>query len=137
SPVRADRFGQIINKYGCPSARNPAVYWSGSQLSGETQDFQRVLNTQGFKQLSYLSPASFHQMPSQAVAQNQMYHGHVLRYSFTDPVRVRDNYRPRRDQIGNNPSKKIFVADGTRFYDPGPQTLDYDASPVSNGVYGS
>jgi len=135
SPLRAERMAQIVNKFGCPSARNQAVPWTGSQMGSEAADFQRIQALTGFRQTSYLSPASFHQYASQAEAQRHLYKGTLLKYSFTTPVRVPDYYRPRRDLLGNNVAKKILVADGTRYLDNG--IIDFDASPKASGVYGA
>jgi prepilin-type N-terminal cleavage/methylation domain-containing protein/prepilin-type processing-associated H-X9-DG protein len=137
SALRAERMSQIVNKFGCPSARNPAVRWTGSQLGSEQGDFDRVQAQSGFRQTSYLSPASFHQFASQGEADRHLYKGTRLKYSHTTPVRIPDRYRPRRDQIGNNMSRKVLAADGTRYYTPGTGIIDFDASPKAVGVYGA
>lgn len=135
SPLRAERMSQIVNRFGCPSARNQAVPWVGSQIPSEQNDFTRIQGLYGFRQTSYLSPASFHQFPSQTEAQRHPYKGVVLKWSHTTPVRIPDRYRPRRDQIGNNAAKKVLVADGTRYLENG--IIDFDASPKAVGVYGA
>jgi prepilin-type N-terminal cleavage/methylation domain-containing protein/prepilin-type processing-associated H-X9-DG protein len=135
APLRAERLSQIVNRFGCPSARHPAVPWSGSSFGTESGDFTRILAQYGFRQTSYLSPASFHQFASQAEAQRNLYKGTLLKYSHTTPVRIPDRYRPRRDQIGNNAAKKILVADGTRYLENG--IIDFDASSKAIGVYGA
>jgi prepilin-type N-terminal cleavage/methylation domain-containing protein/prepilin-type processing-associated H-X9-DG protein len=137
SPVRAERMAQIVNKYGCPTAKSYCVPWSGSNYGGDQSDFVGVQARVGFRQTSYLSPASFHQFGSSDEAGRNRYHGVTLRYSFPDPVRVPDRYRPRRDQVGSQPAKKVVAADGTRFYDPGTGILDFDGSRIGNGVYGA
>jgi prepilin-type N-terminal cleavage/methylation domain-containing protein/prepilin-type processing-associated H-X9-DG protein len=137
SPLRAERMAQIVNDFGCPSARNPAVVWNGSSISSENADFVRVQAQSGYRQTSYLTPASFHQFASSAEANRQKYHGTLLRYSFTTPARVPDYYRPRRDLIGNNPAKKVLAADGTRYYAQDTGIIDFDATPIAVGIYGA
>jgi prepilin-type N-terminal cleavage/methylation domain-containing protein/prepilin-type processing-associated H-X9-DG protein len=137
SPNRARRFAQIVNDHACPSAKNFAVPWGGSSAADRTE-FNAMADAIGFRQISYLSPASFHQFGSQEAANRRRYKGVRLRFSFNTPVRVSDNYLPRRDLIGLQPSNKIMVADGTRFFEFSATggVLDFDHSP-SGGVYGS
>lgn len=136
SPQRARRMAQIFNDFRCPTARFFAIVWTQS-VGGDISEFAQVNAQSGYRQISYLSPASFHYFPNQAVAERNRYRGVLLKYGFTTPVQVNDGYRPRRHQVGHNPAQKILVADGTRYYDPAVRVLDFDASPIARGVYGS
>jgi prepilin-type N-terminal cleavage/methylation domain-containing protein/prepilin-type processing-associated H-X9-DG protein len=137
SPNRARRMAQIVNDYACPSARNFSIPWGGSSAADKPQ-FDAMNAEVGFKQISYLSPASFHQFASPEAANRRRYKGVQLRFSFATPVRVSDNYLPRRDLIGLQPSNKIMVADGTRYFDFSGTggVLDFEHSP-RGGAYGS
>ena len=39
-------------------------------------------------------------------------------YEFPTPVQVNNNYMPRLDMVGFQPSAKVVVADGPRYFDP-------------------
>ncbi len=134
SPNRAKRTGQIFNKYRCPSA---TVYYqeiyTGSSAPDLTQ-FQN-LTLDGCRQLSYLSPASFHYVPPLAPLPGP---GAIV--GFSTPVAVSKKYRPRLDLVGVQPSAKVMIADGTRYLakaGPTGAILDFDAScsPSSFGSF--
>lgn len=137
SPNRAERTGQIFNQYGCASANffNDKLFNSWRDRA----DFDRVLLETGFKQISYLSPATFHYYSSEYGRNN----GPVIdssrnagtRYwvGFPDPAASPISFRPRLTQVGTSPSGKIFSADGTRFLaQQGPSfILDFDLNPIA------
>jgi prepilin-type N-terminal cleavage/methylation domain-containing protein/prepilin-type processing-associated H-X9-DG protein len=133
SPNRAKRFAQILNAMGCPTQKpRYAIPWSGASAA-DVGDFQNVQSQEGFRMVSYLSPASFHHHSNliNNTPQNA-YQGVQLRTGFGTPAQVPAGYRPRRDRIGLQASNKIFVADGTRFYTG--SIVDFDWAPKP-GIY--
>lgn len=132
SPNRAQRTKDLFERYGCAAAKiqNDTLFGS----AGDASQFQTLFQQEGFGQISHLSPASFHYLPNQTVAQRFPYQGIQLIYGFSTPVAVNENYRPRLDKIGAQASNKIFASDGTRYYDP--PRLDFDVNP-DPGIYGS
>lgn len=134
---RAAKFAMILNKYCCPATRLYVAPWSGT-AGADTTEISAMANAQGFKQVSYLSPAGWHQFPNQAIANANKYKGIALRYNqFQQPVAYNPGFRPRGDLIGMNPSKKVLFADGTRFYDNGLRLTDFDAGGMATGEFGS
>lgn len=129
---RAQRTKQIFERFGCPAARikNDTPFGAAA----DRQQFDQLLSTDTIGQVSYLAPASFHYFASQADANSSRYQGQTLKYGFTTPVAVRSGYRPRLDLVGTQPSNKVIVADGTRYYDAG--LLDFDVNP-NPSIYGS
>jgi prepilin-type N-terminal cleavage/methylation domain-containing protein/prepilin-type processing-associated H-X9-DG protein len=131
SPNRGERFGQILNRYACASARHANIMWNSASES-DVADFQRVQSRDGFKQVSYLAPEAFNYWPYATAhppsgpAQNR-FNGVPFFVQVADtPVRVPISYRPRIDRIGQSPSLKCMYSDGTRFYDESTQVLDFD-----------
>jgi prepilin-type N-terminal cleavage/methylation domain-containing protein/prepilin-type processing-associated H-X9-DG protein len=133
SPNRGERFGQILNRLSCPTARFPNIMWSGASES-DSADFQRVQARDGFKQVSYLAPEAFHYYPYLAAhppggaPQNRYNNVSFWAEVSPDPVTVPMGYRPRRDRIGQMASNKALVSDATRYYDEQLQALDFDWS---------
>ncbi len=123
SPVRAERTAQIFNLLACPSAfaENDILYGSAPDI----EQFERVLEEEGgFTQISYLSPASFHYYSENANVTIPV-PGNVRDFfeGYPTPVRTPLNYRPKTSRVGN-PSEKIMVADGCRYYTG--DVLDFD-----------
>jgi prepilin-type N-terminal cleavage/methylation domain-containing protein/prepilin-type processing-associated H-X9-DG protein len=139
SPQRALRTKQIFERFGCPSTNvfNDELFGSAP----DAPDFRAIFSSSRFKQVSHLSPSSFHYFPSAAAAARRRYRATAtapettLKIGFADPVTVFDGYLPRIDLVGTQPSNKIFLADGTRYLDAA-QTLDFDIAP-SPSIYGS
>jgi prepilin-type N-terminal cleavage/methylation domain-containing protein/prepilin-type processing-associated H-X9-DG protein len=143
SENRAQRTAQIFNQYGCPSAivTNDDIYPSGGGYA-DSGDFENVGLSDGFTQVSYLAPASFLLMA------NELRGRVFLDYLRQDPRVVLDinmfpddpgdgpgrqvtkfrNYRPREDLVGLEPSNKVLLADGTRYFDYTRRVLDFDAT---------
>jgi prepilin-type N-terminal cleavage/methylation domain-containing protein/prepilin-type processing-associated H-X9-DG protein len=134
-PQRARRTKQIFERYGCPTATVPNTALYGN--APDSSEFAQVNSTEGYRQISFLSPASFHYYGPPASFQSRRRYGPSGPFfltSFSTPVRVRDTYAPRMDLVGTSPSNKVLVADGTRYLDG--NTLDFDISP-SPSIYGS
>lgn len=145
SENRAQRTKQIFNDFPCPSATvtNDTV-WSGSSAADMDQ-FEAIGLSEGYRQVSYLAPASF--LLSSNVTRTKVWR----RYLLGDPRIILDtdmfpsdpgdgsssqvtkyrNYVPREDLVGLQPSNKVLLADGTRYYDFGPNILDFDATNAS------
>ncbi|MDX9911175.1 MAG: prepilin-type N-terminal cleavage/methylation domain-containing protein [Phycisphaerales bacterium] len=135
---RAERHAQLFNVHGCPTATeiNTDLY-GGAR---DKRDFDAVASSQGFRQVSYLSPASFHYYYSESVAKGK---GGVDRFgrpldtapAFWEPFQHRPiemprSYVPRQTRVGVQPSGKVIVHDGTRYYAPSRSgaVLDFDLS---------
>lgn len=142
---RAQRTRQVFETFGCPSAITIIDRFYGG--AGDAPDFNTLVSSSGrqFRQVSHLSPASFHYLPSSFEAnldRNKFRYSATsglttLKYGFEQPVKVNDRFRPRLDLLGVQPSNKVLVADGTRYYDPNDRVLDFDITPNPTGIYGS
>jgi prepilin-type processing-associated H-X9-DG protein len=134
SPNRAKRTAQIFNKYRCAAA---TVYYQEifqpPSAPPDMQQFRDHAVGDGYRQLGYLSPASFHYAPAGAPLP-----GPGANVGFSTPVQVGKAYRPRLDLIGLQPSAKVLAADGTRYLAKSGtgSVLDFDPD-CSPGFYGS
>ena len=130
---RAERTKQIFERYGCPSAvvSNDTLFGAAS----DRPDFEGILSTRGYKQVSHLSPASFHYFANATAAAAAKYKGQTLKYSFTTPVAVVSSYVPRLDRVGAQASNKVLAADGSRYLEADGR-LDFDVTP-NPSIYGS
>src|SRR5437763_11714024 len=102
SPNRAERFGYILNRFRCPSANQGCVMFA-SATAGDMADFTNVQNRDGWKQISYLSPADFHHHPHGLSGAANAYRGVQLRTGFDTPVAINMSYRPRMERVGLQP----------------------------------
>lgn len=141
STNRARRTKQIFERFGCPSAITPnqAIYpgGNGDPVATDLTDFNSLRQSDGIKQISFLSPAAFHYFPATAPVTARNYQGFTLKnVGFDTPVAVKASYRPRLDLVGAQASNKVLVADGTRYYDSQDRILDFDAGPAPR-YYGS
>jgi len=119
STNRARRTTQIFNKFGCPSARNYNVRVFNPGMPDESQ-FTQIINEEGIRQISFLAPAAFHYWPaslpqSERDRLNTLATGSSATIGFDTPVSVKSGYKPRFDLVGSDLSKKVIVADGTRY----------------------
>jgi prepilin-type processing-associated H-X9-DG protein len=119
APNRARRTTQLFNRFGCPGARNynATVFNPGMT---DVAAFQTIIGQEGIRQVSFLSPAAFHYWPG-SLPQAELNRldtlcGGQATIGFNDPVRVKSGFRPRFDLVGSDLSKKIIVADGTRYF---------------------
>ena len=130
-PNRAMRSKQIFERFGCPATTqfNTQPYGGAPDVN----DFLGLINTQGIKAVSFLSPASFHIYPNVASARAHQKNlgSPPIHDTFLTPVRVNPGYEPRLDLLGIQPSNKVFAADGTRYYDSS-TGLDFDITPAPN-----
>lgn len=135
SANRAARTAQIFEELACPESKktNDALY--GPANVPDFADFDAIQQGTGFRQISYLSPASFHLLGKRDSGGNPWagpdggWH-----YPYRGPVVTPAGYRPRTHSVGN-PALKIWVADGTR-YVAAPDVLDFDIHPRPQ-FYGS
>jgi len=123
SPNRAERTRQIFARLGCPGAYefNDALYDRDMAVGGDAADFRAIHEEDGFAQISYLSPAIFH-MRGPGWSRTQ-----YVTYRWAGPVVPPRNFVPRFDVVGAA-SRKVFVADGTRYLTRG-GVLDFDIAP--------
>ncbi len=136
STNRAKRTSQIFKRYGCPAAREQSVLYPGSGSYADRDEFDAVLQREGFGQVSHLSPSSFHYFPSRDIAEKNRYEGTLLKFdSFQAPVSVSEGFRPNISKVGVQASAKVFSADGTRYLDNSLR-LDFDPHPQP-GIFGS
>jgi prepilin-type N-terminal cleavage/methylation domain-containing protein/prepilin-type processing-associated H-X9-DG protein len=134
SASRARRTAQIFNNFGCPSARmfNQQIFVP-SGAGADRDEFEAILNTEGFRQVSYLAPSGFHYWPNAMSARVAEMLGHPNgTVSHATPVDVPVGYRPRYDHLGAQPAMKVLAADGTRFLakTPAGSVLDFDIDPA-------
>ena len=139
--LRAKRFKFLLSEFRCPSQRyNSALYGLGD--SPDKADFPPEAP---WPAVSYLMPGAFQYFGSDYTKDNNKLVTLSKRYSvggwiyawWSDPywaVLTKD-FLPRIDDVGS-PSRKVFVADGTRYLPSGEDPLDHDVSPVTN-YYGS
>ena len=80
------------------------MYTGNGGPGPDADDFDRIQAEEGFTQISYMSPASFHYYPDSTTARANQYRGYRGFFGFSTPVRVRTGYVPRLDRIGNQPS---------------------------------
>ncbi|MCW5777438.1 MAG: prepilin-type N-terminal cleavage/methylation domain-containing protein [Phycisphaeraceae bacterium] len=130
---RARRTGQIFNQLGCAGARrynNTVFEWHRTE---DGEQFKDLVERQGVRQISYLSPDAFHLKPNETIADRQRYVAPGIRPvklkwdRFLAPFRTPDTFNPRLDLVGTQVANKIMIADGTRYYEEG--ELDFDPSP--------
>jgi hypothetical protein len=132
--IRAERFKFLMSEFRCPSQRYTATFYPGGYA--DSPDKPELDEEVPFPAVSYLMPVHF-----QYVGQHQK--GTVLGYMKQEdvsllPVRAlaaplswetcTDDFLPRIDRVGQ-PSRKIFVADGTRYLDSDSELLDIDPAP--------
>lgn len=137
---RAQRTAQIFNELGCAASTvyNDTVYRWNSVSDG--QQFFDLVQLDGIRQVSYLSPSTFHLYANNTVASRWLFRrsGFIntkLKYhSYQTPIGVPDIFQPRLDLVGRSPSDKIMFADGTRYFENG--ELDFDPNP-NPGVFSS
>jgi prepilin-type N-terminal cleavage/methylation domain len=132
SSNRAERTAQIFNDFGCASAKVANDLIFGNAF--DKPDFTRVLSEgNGFLQVSYLSPASFHWLSGSYGQRAPTIPGSSTKYAvgFVDPVTTPKTFFPRLDLVGIQPSGKVMIADGTRYFDPTDRVLDFDINPTA------
>ena len=124
---RAQRMQAITNIWGCPAARLPTIVWTGpgagNGIMTDRAEFDRLGDEGGFRQISYLMPAAFanvrtdaprsltHHLPRGATGMAL-----PLTTHNPNPATLPRNFVPRLDRIGIQLSNKVMVADGTRYY---------------------
>lgn len=115
-PNRAERMFQIHEKFACAAATNDAILFNTSPAPSDRSEFDALLARRPFRQISYMSPSSFHYFPTAEAAIRRRVNFTTPYYSFSTPVQVNENYIPRLSNVGFRPSHKVFVADGTRYF---------------------
>lgn len=128
SPNRAERTSEIFSRLACPESRrmNNALY--GPTSVPDFADFDAMHREgPGFRQISYLSPASFHLLGKRDAGSPWTAPTGGWHYPYRGPVETPVGYKPRTYSVGS-PATKIWVADGTR-YVATPSILDFDVNP--------
>ena len=130
---RAKRTRQIFNELGCAASTvfNDTLWRWRRHADG--QQFFDLVQTAGIRQVSYLSPSTFHLYANSTVAERWTFRKRgflntTLKYHFYQtPLRVPDIFQPRLDLVGRSPSDKVMFADGTRYFTD--RLLDFDPDP--------
>ena len=147
STNRARRFKQAFELVSDPATvrrSNNFVFWAGGQ-SGTPPDRSQLddlLETDGIQQISYLMPHAFVQ-PGRLYDQAYLFSSSGSRFAdllpllntFTTPVRINPTFRPRLDFVGTQPSEKIMIANGTRYYENGELDFDGRTAPQLYGAF--
>lgn len=144
SANRAERTKQIFETYGCAATRfaNDQVYSASSNPVADRNEFEAMLAERGVRQISHLSPSSFHYFASSSAASRRRHRSPsgtlvLLKFdAFQTPARVPDRYLPRLDFVGVQAANKVLAADGTRYFDYAAGVLDFDPDPNPN-IFGS
>ncbi len=144
---RAERTGFIFNAFSDPSSimYNDTVF-PGSRPP-DFDEFIEVLERDGIRQISYLSPATMHYYPDAEIASRHSRLVRTLRgrevrrnppyaWRFQTEFRAPDRFMPRIDSVAIQPSSKVIVSCATRYYAAELGLLDFDPSPIP-GIYGS
>ncbi len=133
SPNRAQRTGQIFNKFACPSCKlyNQSVFNGGGS---DFVQFQNAASGDGFKQVSYLATEGFMYYSPTApnvAALNTAMSGQAP-IGHTTPATPPAGYQPRGDLVGRQMDKKVLAADGTRYLaaQGSASILDFDSDPT-------
>jgi type II secretory pathway pseudopilin PulG len=123
SPNRAARTAQIFNWLACPEADHVCdALYERPFPPDDKEDFRAIQEYEGFGQISYLSPASFHlRGPGWGLTR-------YMTSRWRGPAIPPERYIPMIDQVGS-PAGKVFVADGTRYLTRA-GTLDFDVNPA-------
>jgi prepilin-type N-terminal cleavage/methylation domain-containing protein/prepilin-type processing-associated H-X9-DG protein len=148
SPNRAQRTLDIFNRLRCPSQGrvNDRIFVPGS-LPADFNQFGTIQNGPlKFRAISYLMPAAFSYPSSAAPASVVNYRSRgatgsaeQFQRGFPTPLTTPASFTPRMDKVGIQPSNKIMLADGTRYWieDFGQKVLDFDpdADPTFYGSF--
>jgi prepilin-type N-terminal cleavage/methylation domain-containing protein/prepilin-type processing-associated H-X9-DG protein len=143
SPGRAKRTIQIFNNWRCPSATlfNATTYGTAP----DSAEFEAEFMASGARQVSYLQPFGFATFGSGSDSQIPFSIREYRRRDgtvyvrptgsnginqFSNPVQVKPDFVPNLAKVGTQPSSKVAVMDGTRYYDEARRVLDFDINPA-------
>jgi len=140
--TRPDKLASIFNDWGCASANEFSVPYQVQSYT-DSEQFIRISEGEGFKQISYLAPTSMIfrsgiSRPSvvvPGVSVTQYHIDAVQNWSIPLVVEAPVSYRNKVTSVGISPSSKVMFADGTR-YATESIGLDFDGS-ASAGWGGS
>lgn len=135
---RGARSVQIFDIWRCPSATQlcKQLYPTGGGAP-DRADFDAQFDSHGAHQVSYLQPFGFATFSNVAPVSARQYvsrNGTPFTRAgntgqFADPATVPAGYLPKLTQVGNQLSKKVMVADGTRYWDDDLHIIDFDITP--------
>jgi prepilin-type N-terminal cleavage/methylation domain-containing protein len=138
--VRAERYKYLLDRFRCPSQRYRSVMYPAGYAASPDQT---ALSAQEpYPTVSYLMPVHYQ-------FYGQDFDGTVIGWRIhpTRPSRIyatiapnnwealSSDYEPRLDRVGQ-PSRKVFVADGTRYLAEDTELLDFDPNPDAD-IFGS
>ncbi len=137
---RPERTMFIFNSFADPAS---IVYNNARFGNASDRDrFEELIFGIGVRQISYLSPASFHYYPTTDAANRASRrttvrtkrfgnrHPEVAGFDFTTEFQAPDRFIPRVDIVARDTTSKVISHCGTRFYDPRTRELDFDISPT-------
>ncbi len=125
---REERFYTLLERCACPSMELRAPVWLGGDLGARAMtDWIESAEREPARGVSYLMPTNFQlfggpRIPRDPIA--TQYSSRTLQ-DLARICRIRNDYRPRLDLIGNV-AAKIALADGFRYL--GLRVIDFDAS---------
>lgn len=140
---RAARYAYILNSFADPASDvyNDLLFGSAA----DRRELLDILLSDGIRQASYMTPASFHYYPDAAAGERaekrlRGFRGVMtvapLDWENLGPIptefKVPDRFKPRIDTVALQPSSKILVTDATRYYVPASQYLDFDIGMTPN-----
>ncbi len=144
SPNRAQRTADLLNRLGDPRAVRMNDLLFGN--ADDATDFEQVIVSSGFRQVSFLQPRSFQVYSSRSdsvpnaptdllgdvdsVLSRPLRTEHPLSSALV-PV----DFAPSIDHVGVSPSMKVMHADGTRYLAGAILDISIETSPQTNGNF--
>mgnify|MGYP006436804121 CR=1 FL=1 len=134
SANRAVRMQQKYDVVADPFASAPLDDLFGTDSVEDGFQFEKILASSGYRQMSYLMMRSFTHLPVGTQSSDPFFDAgtdtfYVERFGVQNsnaPALIPDGYTPDIFNVGTQPANKAMFADGTRFLSDG--TLDIDVS---------
>ena len=125
SPNRAARTAQLFDDWGCAAATNYNDFLFRISSVDDRDDFNEILGSRGFKQVSYLAPTSMYYLHPTKTVEVSGGGVRIWKADSNQPAEKPRGHSARLDKMGIQLSMKVMFADGTRFLDSR-DGLDFD-----------